>query len=109
MDMITGCEAKESSMNTPLSMDELASTLQPQENVAARTTCCIVGGGGGGMMLALLLPQQAVSVTLLEAHKNFDADFRDAFAKCTMQPASTDGIAGHLSSRTTLSTFRRFR
>ncbi len=41
-----------------------------------QTTCCIVGGGPGGMMLALLLARQGVPVTLLEAHKDFDRDFR---------------------------------
>src|SRR5215831_4174171 len=41
-----------------------------------RTTCCVVGGGPGGMMLALLLARKGVPVTLLEAHKDFDRDFR---------------------------------
>ena len=41
-----------------------------------QTTCCIVGGGPGGMMLALLLARKGVRVTLLEAHKDFDRDFR---------------------------------
>jgi len=41
-----------------------------------QTTCCVVGGGPGGMMLALLLARKGVPVTLLEAHKDFDRDFR---------------------------------
>jgi len=41
-----------------------------------QTTCCIVGGGPGGMMLALLLARKGVPVTLLEAHRDFDRDFR---------------------------------
>jgi 2-polyprenyl-6-methoxyphenol hydroxylase-like FAD-dependent oxidoreductase len=54
--------------------EELARTgrLDP----AQETTCCIVGGGPGGMMLALLLARRGVKVTLLEAHKDFDRDFR---------------------------------
>ena len=40
------------------------------------TACCIAGGGPGGMMLALLLARNGVPVTLLEAHKDFDRDFR---------------------------------
>jgi len=43
---------------------------------AQETTCCIVGGGPGGMMLALLLARRGVKVTLLEAHKDFDREFR---------------------------------
>ena len=48
------------------------------ENIldSQQTTCCIVGGGPGGMMLALLLARKGVRVTLLEAHKDFDRDFR---------------------------------
>jgi 2-polyprenyl-6-methoxyphenol hydroxylase-like FAD-dependent oxidoreductase len=41
-----------------------------------QTTCCVVGGGPGGMMLSLLLARKTVPVTLLEAHKDFDRDFR---------------------------------
>lgn len=40
------------------------------------TTCCIVGAGPGGAVLALLLARQGIRVTLLEAHEDFDRDFR---------------------------------
>lgn len=40
------------------------------------TTCCIVGGGPGGAVLALALARRGVSVTLLEAHMDFDRAFR---------------------------------
>ncbi len=40
------------------------------------TRCCVVGGGPGGMMLALLLARQEIPVTLLEAHQDFDRQFR---------------------------------
>src|SRR5262249_13186540 len=33
-------------------------------------------GGPGGMILALLLARQGISVTLLEAHQDFDRQFR---------------------------------
>lgn len=42
----------------------------------SETTCCIVGAGPGGAILALLLARQGISVTLLEAHEDFDRDFR---------------------------------
>jgi choline dehydrogenase-like flavoprotein len=41
-----------------------------------RTTCCVVGGGPGGAVLALLLARKGIDVTLLEAHGDFDRDFR---------------------------------
>jgi 2-polyprenyl-6-methoxyphenol hydroxylase-like FAD-dependent oxidoreductase len=52
------------------------------------TDCCIVGAGPAGAVLALLLARQGVDVTLLEAHEDFDRDFRgDA-----LQPAALDLI-----------------
>jgi 2-polyprenyl-6-methoxyphenol hydroxylase-like FAD-dependent oxidoreductase len=41
-----------------------------------QTSCCVVGGGPGGLTLALLLARRGVSVTLLEAHHDFDRNFR---------------------------------
>lgn len=40
------------------------------------TTCCIVGAGPAGAVLALLLARAGIPVTLLEAHLDFDRDFR---------------------------------
>src|SRR5262245_16333908 len=42
----------------------------------SQNACCVAGGGPGGVMLALLLARQGVDVTLLEAHHDFDRDFR---------------------------------
>src|SRR3712207_607500 len=41
-----------------------------------RTTCCVVGGGPGGAVLSLLLARAGVDVTLLDAHPDFDREFR---------------------------------
>jgi 2-polyprenyl-6-methoxyphenol hydroxylase-like FAD-dependent oxidoreductase len=46
------------------------------DNSIQSVDCCIVGGGPGGVVLGLLLARQGVSVLLLEAHQNFDRDFR---------------------------------
>ena len=54
--------------------EELARAGQVEPN--QETTCCVVGGGPGGMMLALLLARRGIDVTLLEAHKDFDREFR---------------------------------
>jgi len=40
------------------------------------TTCCIVGGGPAGAVLALILARQRIPVVLLEAHEDFERDFR---------------------------------
>ena len=42
----------------------------------APSSCCIVGAGPAGMVLALLLARRGVPVTLLEAQKDFDREFR---------------------------------
>lgn len=41
-----------------------------------QTSCCVVGAGPGGAILSLLLARQGIPVTLLEAHEDFDRDFR---------------------------------
>src|SRR5215210_7738464 len=55
-----------------------AGAAKGQEEVldVRRTTCCVVGGGPGGAVLALLLARKGVDVTLLEAHPDFDREFR---------------------------------
>jgi 2-polyprenyl-6-methoxyphenol hydroxylase-like FAD-dependent oxidoreductase len=46
------------------------------EPVRSETSCCVVGGGPAGAVLSLILARAGVTVTLLEAHDDFDRDFR---------------------------------
>lgn len=73
----------------------------PSEPEAAadlqQTGCCIVGGGPAGMVLALLLARQGVDVTLLEAHHDFDRDFRgDTIHPATLEALDQLGLADRL-------------
>lgn len=61
------------------------------------TTCCIVGGGPGGAVLALLLARQGTPVMLLEAHEDFDRDFRgDTLHPSVMEIMDELGLAEDL-------------
>ncbi|MEE2891983.1 MAG: FAD-dependent oxidoreductase [Pseudomonadota bacterium] len=55
----------------------------------ARTQCCVVGAGPAGVFLALLLAQRGVEVVVLEAHGDFDRDFRGD----TVHPATLELLA----------------
>jgi len=62
-----------------------------------QTHCCIVGGGPAGAVLALLLARQGIAVMLLEAHKDFDRDFRgDTVHPSTMEIMEEIGLADRL-------------
>ena len=61
------------------------------------TTCCIVGGGPAGAMLALLLARKGVPVLLLEAHMDFDREFRgDTIHPAIMNIMDELGLADRL-------------
>ncbi len=62
-----------------------------------RTDCCIVGGGPAGVVLGLLLARRGVSVTLLEAHKDFDREFRgNTISPSVMEIMEELGLADRL-------------
>lgn len=62
-----------------------------------QTTCCIVGAGPAGAMLALLLARQDIPVLLLEAHTDFDRDFRgDTVHPSSLQILDELGLAERL-------------
>lgn len=62
-----------------------------------RTTCCVVGGGPGGAVLSLLLARAGLNVTLLEAHPDFDREFRgDTLHPSVMEIMNQLGLAKRL-------------
>ncbi len=62
-----------------------------------QTACCVVGGGPGGAVLALLLARKGIAVTLLEAHGDFDRDFRgDTLHPSVMENMDELGLADRL-------------
>jgi 2-polyprenyl-6-methoxyphenol hydroxylase-like FAD-dependent oxidoreductase len=71
-------------------MAEVISTFE-------RTTCCVVGGGPAGAVLALLLARAGVDVVLLEAHPDFDREFRgDTLHPSVMEIMDQLGLAERL-------------
>lgn len=77
-------------------MDTARQTVGELAGVS-RTTCVIVGGGPGGVVLSLLLTRKGVDVTLLEAHPDFDREFRgDTLHPSVMEIMEQLGLAGRL-------------
>jgi 2-polyprenyl-6-methoxyphenol hydroxylase-like FAD-dependent oxidoreductase len=59
--------------------------------------CCVVGGGPGGAVLSLLLARSGISVMLLEAHDDFDRDFRgDTLHPSVLEIMNELGLAERL-------------
>src|SRR4051812_47519223 len=72
-------------------------TASDEVKDVTRTTCCVVGGGPGGAVLALLLARKGVDVTLLEAHPDFDREFRgDTIHPSVMELMDEVGLADRL-------------
>lgn len=61
------------------------------------TSCVIVGGGPAGMVLSLLLVRKKIPVALLEAHHDFNRDFRgDTIHPSTLEALDQIGLADKL-------------
>lgn len=61
------------------------------------TTCCVVGAGPAGAVLALLLARRGVDVVLLEAHQDFDREFRgDTLHPAILEIMDEIGLAERL-------------
>lgn len=61
------------------------------------TSCCIVGGGPAGAILALILARQKIPVVLLEAHEDFERDFRgDTIHPSVLEILDELGLAARL-------------
>jgi 2-polyprenyl-6-methoxyphenol hydroxylase-like FAD-dependent oxidoreductase len=59
----------------------------------SQTGCCVVGGGPAGLFLAYFLARQGIDTTLLEAHRDFDRDFRgDTVHSSTMEVLDQVGM-----------------
>jgi 2-polyprenyl-6-methoxyphenol hydroxylase-like FAD-dependent oxidoreductase len=68
-----------------------------EDETVTRTTCCVVGGGPAGAVLSLLLARKGVDVTLLEAHPDFDREFRgDTIHPSVMEIMEQLGLAERL-------------
>src|ERR671913_1586384 len=77
----------------------LEERVEPASEVrdVRRTTCCVVGGGPGGAVMSLLLARAGADVTLLEAHPDFDREFRgDTLHPSVMEIMDQLGLAERL-------------
>jgi 2-polyprenyl-6-methoxyphenol hydroxylase-like FAD-dependent oxidoreductase len=76
---------------------QLAQRASHEVQDITQTTCCIVGAGPAGVILALLLARQDIPVLLLEAHADFDREFRgDTIHPSSLQILDELGLAERL-------------
>jgi 2-polyprenyl-6-methoxyphenol hydroxylase-like FAD-dependent oxidoreductase len=73
------------------------SDKQPQAGQVQTVDCCIVGGGPAGIVMGVLLARLGIRVTILEAHDDFDREFRgDTIHPGVMEIMDQLGIADDL-------------
>ncbi len=78
-------------------MDSGAPARDAAVDSVDHTNCCVVGGGPAGVVLALLLARRGVKTILLEAHRDFDRDFRgDTLFPSVMEIMAQLGLADRL-------------
>jgi 2-polyprenyl-6-methoxyphenol hydroxylase-like FAD-dependent oxidoreductase len=78
-------------------MEANTSEQAPQKEGMQSLACCIVGGGPAGMILAYMLARQEIPVTLLEAHMDFNRDFRgNTVSPATLTILDELGLADRL-------------
>jgi 2-polyprenyl-6-methoxyphenol hydroxylase-like FAD-dependent oxidoreductase len=81
----------------PVEKKHVEKKAAPEIRGVRRTTCCVVGGGPGGAVLSLVLARAGVDVTLLEAHPDFDREFRgDTLHPSVMEIMDQLGLADRL-------------
>lgn len=88
---------------TPNSISSQESSTKEHEQTShsiinvREVDCCIVGGGPAGTVLSLLLARLGIAVILLEAHRDFDRDFRgDTLQPSAMEIMAQMGLADRL-------------
>ncbi len=83
--------------STPKAGEAASPSNHPLPGEAEQADCCIVGGGPAGVVLSYLLARAGVRVTLLEAHDDFDRDFRgDTIHPATLELLDQMGLADRL-------------
>jgi 2-polyprenyl-6-methoxyphenol hydroxylase-like FAD-dependent oxidoreductase len=84
----------------PGSADPTAPRPDHEVRDVCAVSCCIVGGGPAGVVLGYLLARQGIEVRVLEAHRDFDREFRgDTVHPSTLELLADLGLAEGLLER----------